>query len=559
VGGATSFSNVVVRYANYGLWFSYFDNTVDNAQFVDCYSAFYCDTFDINARNVLARDCSGILSGEGTVNFEHLTAWRIGTFALDSGFTVGLTNSLFVAVTNLGGGTLNSNCLSIVASDAGVFDPVGAGKCYLPEGSPYRDAGTTNISGTALGLIRAGTTRAPVVSTNTIAVDTTWEKTAYRDTDVPDLGYHYSPIDYAVSYTMVTNATLRVAPGAVLAKFGFIGLWLNDGATLICDGRADARIKVVDYRHVQETPGGWGGMGWGHVPILGYGLGSNAPNLRLSFVDHQMLWEGGYSVYAGGSGHKFTTIEIKNSSIIGGMWSIDADGTFVNLALTNNIIDTRYDGDMSLFNMASCYAVNNLIHNAPGLLFHDQSGPAWLFANNLFYKSSIEYYDDTLVHKNNALFESAGWYSSYALDATEFVITNCTFEPGPMGRFYLPTNSPLLNAGTTNASLLGLYHYTTTTNQMKETNSMVDIGFHYVAVDSSSKPLDTDSDGLADYVEDQDGNGSRNGSESSWLVADTDADGISDYLEHLLGSNPNASGWFDTNNLVRLKIYSPLK
>ncbi|MBI3413927.1 MAG: hypothetical protein HY043_01195, partial [Verrucomicrobia bacterium] len=55
----------------------------------------------------------------------------------------------------------------------------------------------------------------------------------------------------------------------------------------------------------------------------------------------------------------------------------------------------------------------------------------------------------------------------------------------------------------------GLYHYTTTTNQVKETNSTVDIGFHYVATTGSSSTtlVDTDADGAPDYWEDKNGNG----------------------------------------------------
>jgi hypothetical protein len=48
---------------------------------------------------------------------------------------------------------------------------------------------------------------------------------------------------------------------------------------------------------------------------------------------------------------------------------------------------------------------------------------------------------------------------------------------------------------------------TVTTNQSKETNSVVDIGFHYIVL-SAGLPWDTDGDTLADYSEDRNGNGS---------------------------------------------------
>jgi hypothetical protein len=37
---------------------------------------------------------------------------------------------------------------------------------------------------------------------------------------------------------------------------------------------------------------------------------------------------------------------------------------------------------------------------------------------------------------------------------------------------------------------------------MKETNSIVDIGYHYVAVDTNGNPIDSNGNGIPDYIED---------------------------------------------------------
>src|SRR5207247_5472775 len=99
-------------------------------------------------------------------------------------------------------------------------------------------------------------------------------------------------------------------------------------------------------------------------------------------------------------------------------------------------------------------------------------------------------------------------------DVTNLVFN---FDSGALGYFYLPTNGPgtnLFNHGSTNADLLGLYHFTTTANQREETNSVVDIGFHYIALDSNGLPVDTDNDGWPDYWEDANGNGSLDSGET---------------------------------------------
>ena len=62
--------------------------------------------------------------------------------------------------------------------------------------------------------------------------------------------------------------------------------------------------------------------------------------------------------------------------------------------------------------------------------------------------------------------------------------------------------------------MLGLYHFTTTTNKWKETNSIVDIGFHYIALDANGLPVDTDGDGWPDYWEDANGNGALDSGET---------------------------------------------
>ena len=81
------------------------------------------------------------------------------------------------------------------------------------------------------------------------------------------------------------------------------------------------------------------------------------------------------------------------------------------------------------------------------------------------------------------------------------------FPNGALGDWYLPSSTGLLNAGSRLASAAGLYQYTTQTSQAKESTTTVDIGFHYLAINGSGLPVDTDNDCLPDYSEDFNGNG----------------------------------------------------
>jgi len=140
---------------------------------------------------------------------------------------------------------------------------------------------------------------------------------------------------------------------------------------------------------------------------------------------------------------------------------------------------------------------------------HD-SADTWTIRDNLF--------DNTVIYTNGTL--TANW-NAYTTNITRLppfgandvlLATNAiAYQTGSLGFFYLPDTGPgtnLFNKGSTNANLLGLWHFTTRTNQVKETNTIVDIGFHYVATGANGLPVDTDGDGWPDYQEDANGNGS---------------------------------------------------
>jgi hypothetical protein len=102
-----------------------------------------------------------------------------------------------------------------------------------------------------------------------------------------------------------------------------------------------------------------------------------------------------------------------------------------------------------------------------------------------------------------------------------------------LGRWY-QGQANLVNAGSQSASLAGLYQETTQPTPSKEGATQVDIGFHYVSVDANGKPLDFDSDGFADYIEDINGNGTVDGIETAW-------DSSSDLGFRILITQPRAN------------------
>ena len=187
------------------------------------------------------------------------------------------------------------------------------------------------------------------------------------------------------------------------------------------------------------------------------------------------------------------------------------------------------------------------------------SGVTVHLRNNLFRQGSLDFYGgntnwtvrdnlfDTMARltNNGSVVQNctnAYYATAYGLTGGQnnLLLSGLTNQTGPLGKYYQPTNSSLLNAGSGNAANAGLYHFTTTTNQVKETNSVVDIGLHYVAVDASGNPLDADGDGIPDYFEDANGNGQSDDVETPWQQY-TSLNGLG------VGTNP------------KLQVFTPLK
>ncbi|MFM2081596.1 MAG: hypothetical protein RL380_287 [Verrucomicrobiota bacterium] len=150
---------------------------------------------------------------------------------------------------------------------AGVFTTVAGGRYYLAASSSNRNVGTTNISAALLAELKTKTTFAPVAFTNaTFTTNLVFNVQAQRDTDTPDLGYHYDPIDFVFG-GCVSLADLNFNPGTIAAWFPSVtnsenynwpwGLHVDDTNTATFAGRADARCGWVRANTVQEADGSY--------------------------------------------------------------------------------------------------------------------------------------------------------------------------------------------------------------------------------------------------------------------------------------------------------------
>ena len=184
-------------------------------------------------------------------------------------------------------------------------------------------------------------------------------------------------------------------------------------------------------------------------------------------------------------------------------------------------------------------AYNNLFHGGSftiGYYLEDPTEDGWSpsisLYDNLFENiAGSEYGQDLgaghqtwsyfIYNHHNGYVNSA--FTLVGSSGGDVVRSRADYQTGPLGRYYYPGSGTnlfaLVNAGSRSAPYAGLYHYTTQTDQTKETNSVVDIGYHFVAVDGNSNPIDSDGDGIPDYLEDANGNGVVDNGETDWQSA----------------------------------------
>src|ERR1051326_4686387 len=313
---------------------------LSHAQLVHCRKGVMPHSTVFFVRNVLMND---VLTNfynttySATGHVEHLTANVANYLNGTTNITLNVTNSLLVAVTNVG--TISGSSNATNSSGSGVFQSVGAGNHYLASGSSYRNAGTTNISYQLAVDLAGMTTYPPLVFTNTITVATTLSPQAQRDTDTPDLGYHYSPIDYAVNTFTVTNTTLVLTNGVALATFGDNGIWLQDGSQLLSEGTPVNRNHLTRFFNVQEQSTNWGGGTLSSMTTINpYNFGAPRPTAQIRFTDFDGLSNCGSHFYLLPTNWSFSSLLLRDCSFNSGVFRLEGD-TASTYALTNNLFE----------------------------------------------------------------------------------------------------------------------------------------------------------------------------------------------------------------------------
>ena len=498
-------SNVRVSYAWTGLWLgglSSSGTTVSDAQFVNCYDPLQdgSSAYISLLKNVLFENVNDlcVLADGYNYAFQNCTFdnvnW-IGDFGYSSCY---FTNCVLVNVTNtLTSGSLrgdyngfyNSPVLSSVNSFTSTGYPlqtVGAGNAYLDPSSGFQGVGSFNIDPGLLIELQTKTTAPPTVYSNVIfTTDTTFSQVVARDNTAGtmDLGYHYDAIDYLCGDVYVTNATLTISPGVVVAGFDVgqgYSLGLDGGAQLSSLGLPYSLNRIVEYATVEEGPPN---ADWSAGLYMPYALvydkvqnnGSGAA-INCQFTDMSCLARDNFLCYLWNQG---TVANLRDCQFHGG-WLEGIRQTTLNL--TNCLLERAYL--YAYPNTNNVYIFRNLT------MFGGVSGFNVFFngqSSNMVVKDSLfdqcggprGYYGYFPNIGYNAYVTNASYPALNPLHAGDVILNQSpAYQTGALGFYYLPTNSILIDHGSRTAVDANLDAYTVLTNQATD-SGMVDIGYHY--------------------------------------------------------------------------------
>jgi len=506
--------------------------SITNAQFANCGTALQCQNATLFAGNILMTNVVNALGGQSfQATVEQLTydqGTRVATNTSGSS-SVTLINSLLTVVGSYGNVSIATNTVVNLTNRSGVYQTAGGGTHYLGT-DIYRGIGTNLDAGMAAQLAQK-TTYPPIAYTNmTFTNAMIFTSQATRDTKAaPDLGYHYDPLDYAfggcsassnITFTAGTAAGwFRKTSGTFHAGYG---LQPTNGVTVAFNGTVTAPVYWVRLNTVQE---GDNSTSTGTAGIDGWATNAaTAPLLLGTFVCTSMMANESGDHFAFNDG--FMNVQLSHSDLWGG--AMGGNGAYgQSLSLTNCLVNR---GSLTIYGTNSSLAMRNTTLHGGKFTVNHTFNSAWAadVSDCAFDVTTIS----LNAGSNTNLIHYA--YNAYRTNAnrltptniTDVVVTNFNWQIGSLGQFYLPTNSTLINVGHTNADQVGLYHFTTQTSQVKETNSVVDIGYHYLALNASGGPVDTDGDGLPDYLEDANGNGIFDtGDPFDWKNADADGSG----------------------------------
>lgn len=452
--------------------FSYLSNAINasdvtlfNVQLIQCYSVFASAADTFHLRNVLGlklgtlqqQSCGACTPA--VISAENVTLHYVTNLvSAITNASISLTNCLFARVTNLQPATIITNHSYILGDENGVFQTVNGGSHYLATNSVYRNTGSTNINADLLTWLRKKTTYPPIAFTNTTSTYSALGPQAQRDTDTPDIGYHYDPLDYIFG-KVDQNTDLTFSAGTAVGWFRYNSGWTHAGhgihiadtRTVNFAGLVETPCWFVHQTTVQEQLVGYTPYDAGPGGITGWALAkANQPFLNMQFTRFA-----GLPIYRNHIRDDWGSLLVRanHCEFYGG----GLGGYISSLAFTNCLLDRTglwLSGGNT--NNNEFFAFRNCTVRGGYFIIDRQSADIGRVKVTILDTAFDDVNPDTDdPHKNNAsltLYNYNGFRTGAGRTdpqgANDVIVTNFNWQTSWLGDFYVPTNSPLINVGT---------------------------------------------------------------------------------------------------------------
>jgi hypothetical protein len=459
----------------------------------------------------------------------------------------------------------------VVDSDAnGPFAPptslaTAQGRYYPRDGSPFLEAGTPDITPTLKADLTQMTCIVPQLLTDDITSSQTLSPVIPRTPAAPSsypLGYQYPLVDYIVHGATVNNCTLNIDQGTILAFTSPANAYpiyewalrLNPGGRLNVYGVPTNRVVFTRLEGIHENPTpGYQQIGGPLITFKGVFLPTGTmitplPEAHIHYADFPAL--AGNAVHLGPIFEGNSTydcvlnLELDGCLFQAGDLLYESGGpqnrtlTFRNNIFERSTIEVMNRQQPSDRGFEETFtAINNLFYDSD-IWLSDISNPsiAWTFTDDLFDNSTFHGQNKVAVNHNNGYVNMApNHLSPTTQTGSNPDLASLAYQSGPLGHFYLPNATPIVGAGSRSPGAAGLFHFTTRVDNEKEGGlpGQVNIGPAYLALDNTGGPVDQDGDQVPDFLEDRNGDGLSQDTESSWTTAN---DSILDLLYPTAGS-----------------------
>ena len=280
------------------------------------------------------------------------------------------------------------------------------------------------------------------------------------------------------------------------------GIILENGVTATFNGTATAPCWFARYDTVQEG-------GNGNWTQTGYLAGMTANDSSSSYTTNTPQVVAKFTKFSSRNFNDGAFRDLYGLFVIRAtdceFWSAGCGVYDVMVELTNcfhfRIAPVSNGGTGTGFTMENC-----LVEGGNGNGLNINVAPLRI-ENSAFDGTSISAVNYSGTYCNYNAFLTNANTLPYPGTNDVILANGYNWQSSWFGNYYLPTNSPLTNAGDMTAAQAHLYDFTTQTNQVIQGTNIVDIGYHYVATDTNGNPLDTYIPGIPNYILDTNGDG----------------------------------------------------